>query len=151
MKAFGIEIKTLFNEPRTRAQADYVARIETRAVKLFFESGYRKENDDSITTCDVVTPGGIIYTVTYPNAGNDFKGDCNCEGFQRDGECKHRLAVLLMRELEKAADAANCTDVADYLLLLEIEANAPVHDALDALIAESDLIDRELRHNFGIG
>lgn len=121
MKAFGIEIKTLFNAPRSSAQAKYVARIEARAQALFFEGGYARRNDDSLTTCEVVTPGGYFYTVVYPDIFEENEGRCNCEGFADAGDCKHRIAVVLMRELERAAEAANCTDIADYLLLLQAE------------------------------
>jgi hypothetical protein len=120
-------VKTLFNEPKTASQAAYIARIQFRADVLFTDAGYTLhalgDHRYSVVKpgCEAEYPFGD-YGYDVDNAPGSE--DCNCAGFIKDSDCKHRIACALYEEALLKAEADACEmDVESYLRWKEYEQN----------------------------
>lgn len=65
---------------------------------------------------------------------------CSCEGFAKDKDCKHRIAVALHKQGMEEAKGREAEQ-----LRIRVE-----FDPIDEAMAEADAIDSDLRQNYGI-
>lgn len=99
-----IKVQLLFNEPKTAAQRAFITRIIARAYSLFAD-GYRAQQYGKTPVYAIFKPGNSACTNGYRDyAVQVSKGqeDCDCDGFRKHKDCKHRIAVALMLAEEQA-------------------------------------------------
>lgn len=98
-------MKTLFPEPKTIAEAQYQMRVINRAMNLEAE-GYLLVQRTRKELFGIYKPGNV-----RPRRGvwnSDYLVDlhkgyelCSCKAFNRDGDCKHRIACALYVEQQE--------------------------------------------------
>ncbi|HLK56404.1 MAG TPA: hypothetical protein VKU00_07560 [Chthonomonadaceae bacterium] len=95
-------VKTFFAEPKDANEARRQANICERASSLLTDGGYSLE--------EVFGGGGMTFKVSAPDGHgyevNTVFDECCCEGFKKDRDCKHRIAVALEQAREAAQVAA---------------------------------------------
>jgi hypothetical protein len=99
-----IKVPLLFNEPKTDAQRAFISRIIDRARTLFAD-GYRAQQYGKTPVYAIFKPGNTAATNGYRDYSVQVsKGQesCDCDGFMKHKDCKHRIAVALMLAEEQA-------------------------------------------------
>jgi hypothetical protein len=93
-----LTLHTLFRDPKDASEAAYQCRIIGRAEVLFTTGGY---------TWYIADNDAYLFGVCGPkgqhHAVNMRLNTCRCDGFKKDGDCKHRIAVAHDRECYDAS------------------------------------------------
>jgi len=96
-----MKTQTYFRTPKTASQAAFIARIVARAEMLFTESGYRYKRMARTPWFACFRPDNTDTRASRRDYLVDVSSHtCDCEAFEKAGDCKHRIAVALMLDAE---------------------------------------------------
>ncbi|HZO87138.1 MAG TPA: hypothetical protein VFB38_02280 [Chthonomonadaceae bacterium] len=93
-------MQTLFPQPKTAAEALRQANILARASYLE-EQGYRFVQRTRLNLYGVYKPGNAGPHSDYVVDRTPGHEICTCKGFKNDGDCKHRLFLVIEEEMMK--------------------------------------------------